>query len=82
MLEFENSPTVNINMSSLQGHIKTTYDKLVKTFGEPTFTWRDACALLAEALQYAIARAAALLHNEYGSERQTSQPRPLKASVL
>ncbi len=38
MLEFENSPNVNINMSSLQGHVKTTYDKLVKTFGEPTFT--------------------------------------------
>ena len=38
MLEFENSPTVNINMSSLQGYVKTTYDKLVKTFGEPTFT--------------------------------------------
>ena len=38
MLEFENSETVNINMTHLKGTIKTTYDKLVKTFGEPTFT--------------------------------------------
>ena len=38
MLEFENSEFVNVNMSSLQGHIKTTYGQLVKTFGEPTYT--------------------------------------------
>ena len=38
MLEFENSDAVNVNMSSLQGKIKTTYDKLVEVFGEPTFT--------------------------------------------
>ena len=38
MLEFENSEAVNINMTHLKGTIKTTYDKLVETFGEPTFT--------------------------------------------
>ena len=38
MLEFENSETVNVNMTHLKGKIKTTYDKLVETFGEPTFT--------------------------------------------
>ena len=38
MLEFENSEAVNINMTHLKGTIKTTYDKLLETFGEPTFT--------------------------------------------
>ena len=38
MLDFENSDVVNINMTSLKGYVKTTYDKLVETFGEPTFT--------------------------------------------
>ena len=39
MLDFENSEdTVNINMTSLQGKITTTYDKLVEVFGEPTMT--------------------------------------------
>ena len=38
MLDFENSDVVNITMSSLKGYVKTTYDKLVETFGEPTFT--------------------------------------------
>ena len=32
---------VNMHMSSLQGHIKTTYDKLVEIFGEPTHTDAD-----------------------------------------
>ena len=32
---------VNMNMSSLQGKIKTTYDKLVGIFGEPTYTDAD-----------------------------------------
>ena len=32
---------VNMNMSSLQGKIKTTYDKLVEIFGEPTYTDAD-----------------------------------------
>ena len=38
MLEFENSDTVAFSGSSLKGYVKTTYDKLVETFGEPTFT--------------------------------------------
>ena len=38
MLEFENSEAVNINMTSLKGYVKTTYAKLVETFGEPTMT--------------------------------------------
>jgi len=32
---------VNMNMSSLQGHIKTTYDKLVELFGKPTYSDAD-----------------------------------------
>ena len=38
MLDFENSEAVNINMTSLQGKINTTYEKLVEVFGEPTMT--------------------------------------------
>ena len=38
MLEFENSDMVDVNMSSLQGYVKTTYGQLVKAFGEPTMT--------------------------------------------
>ena len=33
--------TVDINMTSLQGTIKTTYDELVKVFGHPTMTDGD-----------------------------------------
>lgn len=32
---------VNMNMSSLQGYVTTTYDKLVEIFGEPTHTDAD-----------------------------------------
>lgn len=32
---------VNMNMSSLQGYIKTTYDKLVELFGKPTYSDAD-----------------------------------------
>lgn len=32
---------VNMNMSSLKGEIKTTYDKLVEIFGKPTYTDAD-----------------------------------------
>ena len=32
---------VNMNMSSLKGEIKTTYDKLVEVFGKPTYTDAD-----------------------------------------
>ena len=38
MLDFLACDTVNINMTSLQGKITTTYDKLVEVFGEPTKT--------------------------------------------
>ena len=38
MLDFENSEAVNINMTSVQGKINTTYDKLVEVIGEPTMT--------------------------------------------
>lgn len=30
-------PYPNIDMSSLQGHVKTTYNKLVEVFGEPHY---------------------------------------------
>ena len=33
--------TVDINMTSLQGTIKTTYDELIKVFGHPTMTDGD-----------------------------------------
>ena len=36
MLDFVND--VNINGTNLQGYVKTTYDKIVKAFGEPTYT--------------------------------------------
>tara|TARA_E500000178_G_scaffold58317_1_gene54829 strand:+ start:2587 stop:2886 length:300 start_codon:yes stop_codon:yes gene_type:complete len=39
IIEFETD--VNMNMSSLQGHIKTTYDKLVELFGKPTYSDAD-----------------------------------------
>ena len=39
IIEFETD--VNMNMSSLQGHIKTTYDKLVELFGKPTYLDAD-----------------------------------------
>jgi len=38
VLGFENDECVNINQTSLKGHITTTYDKLVEVFGEPTYT--------------------------------------------
>ena len=36
MLDFVTD--VNINGTNLQGYVKTTYDKIVKAFGEPTYT--------------------------------------------
>jgi|SRR6056300_971551 hypothetical protein len=39
ILNFETD--VNMNMSSLMGEIKTTYDKLVEVFGKPTYTDAD-----------------------------------------
>lgn len=38
MKVFEFDTGANMHMSSLQGYVKTTYDKLVETFGEPTYT--------------------------------------------
>ena len=35
-ITFENNPKVSINGTCLQGYIETTYDELVKVFGEPT----------------------------------------------
>jgi len=32
---------VNMNMSSLRGQIKTTYDRLVELFGKPTYSDAD-----------------------------------------
>lgn len=39
VVDFETD--VNMNMSSLQGTIKTTYDKLVELFGKPTYSDAD-----------------------------------------
>ena len=36
MLDFVTN--VDINGTNLQGYVKTTYDKIVKAFGEPTYT--------------------------------------------
>ena len=41
IISVENSETVSITGTSLLGRIKTTYDELVKKFGEPTFTKGD-----------------------------------------
>ena len=38
VLSYESGDYVDVNMSSLQGYVKTTYDKLVEIFGEPTYT--------------------------------------------
>lgn len=35
-ITFENNSKVSINGTCLQGYIETTYDELVKVFGEPT----------------------------------------------
>jgi hypothetical protein len=35
-ITFENNPKVSINGTCLQGYIETTYDELVKVFGNPT----------------------------------------------
>lgn len=41
VLGYVNDATVNINGTHLVGQIKTTYEKLVEKFGEPTFTDAD-----------------------------------------
>ena len=39
VLDFETD--VDVNMSSFKGHVTTTYEKLVDTFGAPTYTDAD-----------------------------------------
>jgi len=39
---YDNNDGVNINGTSLQGKIETTYDKLVEAFGEPTYDISDS----------------------------------------
>ena len=41
IISVENSEAVNVNGTSLRGKIKTTYDELVKKFGEPTLRGGD-----------------------------------------
>ena len=41
VVDYDSNEYVNLNMSSLQGTIKTTYDKLVELFGKPTYTDAD-----------------------------------------
>ena len=43
MKVFEFDTGANMHMSCLQGYVKTTYDKLVEIFGEPTHTDADDC---------------------------------------
>ena len=38
VLGYENDECANINGTHLVGEIKTTYDKLVEKFGQPTYT--------------------------------------------
>lgn len=40
-MNYEVNKFVDMNMSSLQGKITTTYDKLVELFGAPTYTNAD-----------------------------------------
>ena len=41
VIDFENDSAIDLNMSSLQGTIKTTYAKLVEIFGKPTHNDSD-----------------------------------------
>ena len=41
ILNFEATDTVSVNGFSLQGHVQTTYDRLVEVFGQPQFTDAD-----------------------------------------
>ena len=66
MLDFENSDVVNINMTSLKGYVKTTYDKLVETFGEPTFT--DASPYEKVNAQWTLEFKVPFVDKEYGDD--------------
>tara|TARA_B110000503_G_scaffold14238_1_gene19446 strand:- start:459 stop:800 length:342 start_codon:yes stop_codon:yes gene_type:complete len=57
ILSYEADDCVNVNMTSLQGKVTTTYDALVSKFGEPTRTDADprekvACEWTVEAKVY------------------------------
>ena len=41
ILDFEVDDTINLNGTSLQGTVQTSYDKLVEVLGEPTYTDAD-----------------------------------------
>lgn len=41
VLDFEVDSGVDLNMSSLQGYVSTTYEKLVDLFGAPTYSDAD-----------------------------------------
>ena len=66
MLDFENSEAVNINMTSLKGYVKTTYAKLVETFGEPTFT--DASPYEKVKAQWTLEFKVPFVDKEYGDD--------------
>jgi len=66
MLDFENSEAVNINMTSLKGYVKTTYEKLVETFGEPTFT--DASPYEKVNAQWTLEFKVPFVDKEYGDD--------------
>ena len=66
MLDFENSEAVNINMTSLQGKITTTYDKLVEVFGEPTMT--DASPYEKVNAQWMLEFKVPFVDKEYGDD--------------
>jgi len=66
MLEFENSDTVAVTGSSLQGYVKTTYAKLVEVFGEPTFT--DASPYEKVNAQWTLEFKVPFVDKEYGDD--------------
>ena len=66
MLDFTNDDAININMTSLKGYVKTTYDKLVETFGEPTFT--DASPYEKVNAQWTLEFKVPFVDKEYGDD--------------
>ena len=66
MLDFLACDTVNINMTSLQGKITTTYDKLVEVFGEPTMT--DASPYEKVNAQWMLEFKVPFVDKEYGDD--------------
>jgi hypothetical protein len=41
IFDYEVDDSINVNGTSLQGYVTTTYDKLVEVFGKPTYTDAD-----------------------------------------